>query len=146
MQFEKDRSAGYLVNHLARQFGIALADRLKPLDLAPAQFMVLLVLWRDPGVSQRQLTESLSVEQATMANTLGRMARDGLIERRPHPQDGRVQLIFPTPRAQALEAPATRAAAAVNAQALAGLSSAEVEDFLWLVGRIMANLHAHHPE
>ncbi len=146
MQFEKDRSAGYLVNHLARLFGIALADRLKPFDLAPAQFMVLLVLWREPGISQRQLTEKLSVEQATMANTLNRMARDGLIERRPHPQDGRIQLIFPTSRALALEAAATHEAAAVNAQALAGLSPGEVEQFLAIMGRVMLNLQSPRPD
>lgn len=140
MHFEKDTSAGYLVNHLARLFGIALTERLKPLNLAPAQFMVLLVLWREAGLSQRQLVERLSVEQATMANTLGRMERDGLIERRPHPQDGRVQLIFPTARAVALEAAATDAAARVNAAALAGLDAPEIAAFLASLRRVMANL------
>lgn len=142
MHFEKDTSAGYLVNHLARLFGIALTERLKPLNLAPAQFMVLLVLWREAGLSQRQLVERLSVEQATMANTLGRMERDGLIERRPHPQDGRVQLIFPTARAVALEAAATDAAARVNAAALAGLDASEIAAFLASLRRVMANLQA----
>lgn len=142
MHFEKDTSAGYLVNHLARLFGIALTERLKPLNLAPAQFMVLLVLWREAGLSQRQLVERLSVEQATMANTLGRMERDGLIERRPHPQDGRVQLIFPTARAVALEAAATDAAARVNADALAGLDASEIAAFLASLRRVMANLQA----
>lgn len=142
MHFDKDTSAGYLVNHLARLFGIALSERLKPLNLAPAQFMVLLVLWREAGLSQRQLVERLSVEQATMANTLGRMERDGLIERRPHPQDGRVQLIFPTARAVALEAAATDAAARVNAAALAGLDAPEIAVFLASLRRVMANLQA----
>ncbi len=142
MHFEKDTSAGYLVNHLARLFGIALTERLKPLNLAPAQFMVLLVLWREAGLSQRQLVERLSVEQATMANTLGRMERDGLIERRPHPQDGRVQLIFPTARAVALEAAATDAAARVNADALAGLDAPEIAVFLANLRHVMANLQA----
>ena len=45
-----------------------------------------------------------------MANTLARMQRDGLIERRAHPSDRRAQLVFLTERARALEAEAIAAA------------------------------------
>lgn len=142
MQFKKEESAGYLVNHLARLFGAALQARLKPLQMAPAQFMVLIELWREAGLSQRQLIDRLSVEQATMANTLNRMERDGLIERKPSPHDGRVQLVYPTVRALALEADAKAQAQAVNQAALAGLSDAERQNFLACIFRIMANLEA----
>jgi DNA-binding MarR family transcriptional regulator len=142
MQFRKEESVGYLVNHLARLFGAALQARLKPLQLAPAQFMVLIELWREAGLSQRQLIDRLSVEQATMANTLNRMERDGLIERKPSPQDGRVHLIYPTPRALNLEAAAKAQAQAVNQAALEGLTDAERQSFLADISRIMANLQA----
>ncbi len=39
------RSAGFLANHMARLFAVALQRRIKPLGLAPAQFMTLLELW-----------------------------------------------------------------------------------------------------
>ncbi len=130
MPFEKSRSAGYLANHMARLFAHGLAQRIKPLGLAPAQFMTLLELWREDGLTQGELVARLDVEQATMANTLTRMARDGLIERRPHPTDGRAQSIHLTDKAIALEGPATAAAAAQNDVALAGLSEEERSVFL----------------
>ena len=46
------------------------------------QFAVLLELWAGDGLTQKELVERLDVEQATMANTLARMVRDGLVERR----------------------------------------------------------------
>jgi len=48
----------------------------------PAQFLALSELWGDDGLTQRELAERLGVEQATMANTLARMERDRLVERR----------------------------------------------------------------
>jgi len=130
MTLDKDTSAGYLINHLARLFAQALGERINPLGLSPGQFPILLELWREEGLTQRDLVERLDVEQATIANTLARMERDGLIVRRPHPEDGRAQSIRLTAKARALEGPATAAANEVNRRSLAGLSKNEREAFL----------------
>jgi DNA-binding MarR family transcriptional regulator len=140
MRFEKTQSAGYLTNHLARLFAHALHERIRPLGLAPAQFMTLLELWAEDGLTQRDLVERLDVEQATMANTLARMARDGLVVRRPHPQDGRAQQVWLTQKARDLERPATAAARAVNQTALEGFSDDERLQLLGLLGRAIESL------
>jgi len=145
MGFEKTRSAGYLANHLARLFAQHLAAGIAPLGLAPAQFMALLELWREDGLTQAELCARLDVEQATMAGTLSRMARDGLIERRAHPVDRRAQTVHLTDRARALEAPATEAAQAVNAQALAALPEAERVPFVASLSRIVAEMRRRKP-
>jgi DNA-binding MarR family transcriptional regulator len=95
---------------MARLFAIGLTERLRPLSLATAQFAVLLHLWENDGLTQRDLVERLDLEQATVGNTLNRMERDGLILRKPHPDDGRSQIICITDRARALRAAATRSA------------------------------------
>ncbi|MEZ5840408.1 MAG: MarR family transcriptional regulator [Hyphomicrobiales bacterium] len=140
MEFDKHHSAGYLANHMARLFAQRLAEAIRPLGLAPAQFMTLLVLWKEDGLTQRELVERLDVEQATLANTLARMERDGLVQRRSHAGDGRARSIHVTPKARALEGPATLAATAVNEAALADLSTAETEALLAAMRRIISNL------
>lgn len=140
MSFRKSESAGYLANHLARLFANALTDEIAPLGLAPAQFMTLLELWERDGRTQAELVERLDVEQATLANTLKRMERDGLVARAPHPDDKRAQLIKLTPRAKAMEADAKAAAQRVNARALAGLDAEETAAFIAQTARIIANL------
>jgi DNA-binding MarR family transcriptional regulator len=136
----KTGSAGYLANHVARLFARELAEAVRPLGLAPAQFMVLLELWREEGLTQKQLVGRLDVEQATMAATLSRMERDGLIERRPDQSDARVRRVQLTARARALEEPALAAAKRVNARALAGLSEAEREALLFGLRHIIGAL------
>ena len=138
MDFDKLRSAGYLTNHLARLFAHALHGRIAPLGLAPAQFMTLLELWEGDGLTQVELVSRLDVEQATMANTLTRMERDGLIRRAPHPDDRRARLVFLTDRARALRTPAIEAAQSVNSDMLEPLAPEEREMLVGLLARMVS--------
>lgn len=142
MLLDKDRSAGYIVNHMARLFAAALTERIQPLGLTTGQFPILLQLWREEGLTQKQLVERLDLEQATIANTLTRMERDGLILRKPHPEDGRSQCIHLTRKARSLEEPATRAAQSVNEIALKSLRAEERKIFLETMGAVIRSLQA----
>lgn len=142
MDFKKMESAGYLINHTARLCFKGLHEQIAPLGLAPAQFMTLLELWREDGLTQKELVERLDVEQATMANTIARMERDGLIERRPHPDDRRARSIYATEKAKALEVDAIRAAMRVNEDMLAPLTVEEQKKFIQLMQRVIAGKKA----
>ncbi|MCB1312858.1 MAG: MarR family transcriptional regulator [Sedimentitalea sp.] len=138
MDFGKQHSAGYLANHMARLFARRLTARIKPLGLTTGTFPALLELWDSDGLTQRELVERLDIEQATMANTLARMERDGLIRRERDAKDGRIQRAWLTDRARALRDPAIAAAMAENAAALAPLSRDEQRQFLDLMRRVIA--------
>jgi DNA-binding MarR family transcriptional regulator len=140
MRFDKTRSAGHLINHAARLFAHALHDRMKHLGLAPAQFMALVELWETDGLTQAELTERLGVEQATLAGTLARMERDGLIKRQPHPDDRRAKRNLLTAEAKSREAPAKAAASSTHKAALAELTEAETEQFILLINKIISAL------
>ena len=137
MEFDKEKSAGYLVNHTARLFAAGLQERIKPLGLTIGQFPVLLELWVRDGVTQRELLEKLALEQATLANTLNRMERDELIVRKKHPSDARSQKIWLTTKGKAQRENAYQAANAQNEQSLAPLTQDEREQFLNLMRRII---------
>lgn len=140
MAFDRTTSAGYLVNHLARLFARAIHREIKPLGLSPGTFPVMLELWAEDGLSQRHLVERLNIEQATIANTLVRMERDGLIKRAKDPCDGRAQRIWLTEVGRTLRDPAIRAAQSVNAQALSPLSEEEREIFLATLPKLIAHM------
>ena len=110
MTYDRSESATYLAAQLARGFARALQLRAQGLGFSPGQFPILIELWNEEGLTQRQLLDRIDVEQATIANTLSRMERDGLIERRAHPKDKRAQLIFLTEKARALKDEALAAA------------------------------------
>ncbi|MFP7675622.1 MarR family winged helix-turn-helix transcriptional regulator [Marivita sp. S0852] len=138
MSFVKDQSAGYLANHMARVFARGLTARIKPLGLTTGTFPALLELWETDGLTQKQLVERLDIEQATMANTLARMERDGLIVRKKDTNDGRVQRVWLTDRGRGLRRPAIEAAMAENAEALASLSEDEQRHLIRLMQKVIA--------
>lgn len=138
MKFEKEKSAGYLANHMARLFAQGLHARIAPLGIVPGQFPALLALWEKDGITQKELVARIDIEQATMANTLTRMERDGLIRRTKHPSDARAQQIWLTARAKRIRDSAYDAANAVNARALAELSAQEREFFIDCMSRVIA--------
>lgn len=138
MEFTKDHSQGYLANHVARIFARGLTARIKPLGLTTGTFPALLELWETDGMTQKQLVAKLDIEQATMANTLARMERDGLIIRKKDASDGRVQRVWLTERARALRGPATAAAMDENADSLACLTEDEQQQFTTLMQKIIA--------
>lgn len=145
MEFTKDRSAGYLANHMARLFARGLQARIKPLGLAIGAFPALLELWETDGLTQSELVRRLDIEQATMANTLTRMERDGLVIRKKDASDARAQRVWLTAKARALQNPTITAACDQNAAALTGLSENEREQFIALMRKMIATMQNRAP-
>lgn len=140
-QFRQE-SLGYQVNHVARLLAQALAAGIAPYGVVPGQFAQLLALFGQDGLTQRELCDRVRVEQATMANTLKRMQRDGLVRCVPDPDDGRRIRVFLTAHARNVENDLVAAARAVNAAATAGLTDAEITSYLNLTARLIRNLQA----
>ena len=135
-------SLGYQVNHLARLLEHRLRDRIAPLGVLPGQFAQMLTLYEADGLTQAELCDRVQVEQPTMANTLARMERDGLITREPDPGDRRRALVWLTPRARDIEDELVAAARATNAEATRGLPERDVVTFLTTLAMVIANLDA----
>ncbi len=140
MAFDRLESPGHVVNYLARLFASALYRRIGAHGVNTGQFPVLLALWEQDGVTQASLVEKLAVEQPTMAGTLKRMERDGLIKRVRDPGDARQSHVHLTRRGRALEEALVSSARETNDVALAGLTAAESSQFVKLVNRMIENL------
>jgi DNA-binding MarR family transcriptional regulator len=133
-------SLGYQVNYLARLMEHGLREQISPFGVVPGQFAQLLSLYQEDGLTQAQLCERVRVEQSTMANTLARMQRDGLIDRLPDPADGRRSLVTLTKRARDVEGDLTFAARRVNAAATRGLTKSQISTFMQTMDAIIGNL------
>nr|WP_136442244.1 MarR family transcriptional regulator [Pacificoceanicola onchidii] len=140
MEFDRMNSAGYLVNNLARLLVEVLRKRIAPLGIVPGQFPTLLALWEKDGLTQKELLVLVDIEQATLANTLTRMERDGLITRKEHPADARARTIHLTNQGRSIRDEAYKAAAQINEEVLADLSDAETEAFLSYMRRVIGRI------
>ncbi|NNL17334.1 MAG: MarR family transcriptional regulator [Boseongicola sp.] len=140
MKFDRMSSAGYLVNNLGRLLVEKLRTRIAPLGIVPGQFPALLALWEQDGLTQKELLAMLDIEQATLANTLTRMERDGLIVRKEHPADARARTIHLTDQGRSIRDPAHLAAMQINQEILADFSEKETQEFLDYMRRIIAKV------
>jgi DNA-binding MarR family transcriptional regulator len=139
----RQSSLGYQVNHLARLMAQALRARISPRGVVPGQFAQLLALYEKDGLSQRELCERVRIEQPTMANTLRRMERDGLVRRLPDPGDGRRAVVMLTERARDLEDALVDSARSVNSDATKDINDDELAAFMATLARIISNLEAN---
>lgn len=139
MAFDRSHSATYLAGQLAKGFARSLHKRSSTLGFSPGQFPVLLELWQEDGLTQKQLLDKLEVEQATLANTLSRMERDGLIIRSPHPNDRRAQVIALTELGRNLENRAVEAASDADIALFDGFKQFERELMIEYMRLIVEN-------
>lgn len=72
--------------HAASQF----AERLKVLDLAPAEAGILRLLRMAAGLSQQELAARLRIHPSRLVAILDSLEKRGLVERRANPDDRRL--------------------------------------------------------
>jgi len=101
---------------------------------------VLLALWETEGQTQSELASRARIEQPTMAATLTRMERDGLIRRKGDPHDRRATRITLTAKAHRLREPLTAAGHAINARSVASLKAISPAQFLAALHEVAAAL------
>ncbi len=133
-------SVGYQVNRLARLFEAALRTRIAAYGVVPGQFPALLALLEQDGRTQRELCDIASVDQSTMAKTLSRMRRDGLVHAEPDLSDSRCIRYHLTPAARALEPELSAAGHDVIAQAIQGIPTARLAAFDRTLADMATNL------
>ena len=131
---DHQRILGLAVNTLGRNIVWSLSKRT-------ARHGVLPGLMQLPESTQAELSRLIGIEQPTMAITLRRMERDGLIQRKPDPDHGRRSHVTLSAKGRKLSQVMRTAAREVEKLATNGLSAAEVDQFFRLAGTMIQNLN-----
>ncbi len=106
---------------------------LAPLGLTYPQYLVMLVLWEDEGVTVSQLGERLALDSGTLTPLLKRLEAAGLVQRLRDAADERRVLLRLTPAGRALE----RRAIAVP-EAVACAAGCDLTELAALTARLKA--------
>jgi MarR family transcriptional regulator for hemolysin len=105
-----------------------------------AKWAVLARLDRFEGLKQTELAEMLDLQPITLTRLLDGLADNGLIERRPDPEDRRAKRLFLTPAARPLLERLSALGEDLMATALAGLEPADVDALLGRLTSVKENL------
>lgn len=79
-------------------------DKLEPLGLTYPQYLVMLVLWEQDGMTVKSIGERLHLDSGTLTPMLKRMEQAGFVERRRDTADERQVAIYLTASGEALKA------------------------------------------
>ncbi len=134
---------GITISRTARTWRTKLDERLSPLGLTQARWLVLMHLSRMGGESlQKELAFIVGVEGPTLVRVLDGLERIGLVQRLGVEGDKRARLIRLTPQADSVISDIMRIGIKLRGEALAGISDQDLESFFRVLETILANLVA----
>jgi MarR family transcriptional regulator for hemolysin len=87
---EFHRDLLFLLHDVARLLRVDADKRARLHGMTRAQWAILIRVDRQPGLSQKELSELLEVEPITVARLIDRLEARGMVERRPDPRDRRI--------------------------------------------------------
>lgn len=133
-------SLGYQVRRCHRLFDRLLNLHLSQHDIGSGFWYYLRVLWRQDGLTQRDLSDEINVAENSSVVTLKAMASRGLIERTKDAADRRKIRVRLTPEGTTLEDQLMPLAIHINQIAMEGIDPADVETCLSVLKQASANL------
>lgn len=105
-------------------------------DLRPVEFSVTSLIVHNPGITSRQICAALGLLPPNLVGLLNALEKRGLIERKPHPSDGRALGLHPTQPCLEMMQAAEKTATQVEVQASAKLTAAERKTLLRLLQKV----------
>lgn len=139
---KRNNSIGYLVTFTQRLLHRALGEGLQKHGVTVAQWSVLVVLWETDGLTQKQLSQRVAVETATLSRTIDRMERDGLVERMRSETDRRQVHVNLTEYGAGLWRDLVPVAEANLERAMMGIDETEEEQLRSALKRMIVNLES----
>jgi MarR family transcriptional regulator for hemolysin len=96
------RDVLFLLHDVARLIRVDADKRARAHGMTRAQWVILVRVEDQPGLTQKELAEVMEVEPITVARLIDRMEQRGIVERRPDPKDRRVWRLHLRPQAKPL--------------------------------------------
>jgi DNA-binding MarR family transcriptional regulator len=134
--FDFEQTIGFLLAKVHQRGYALFKARLTPFGLTPQQFVLLAFLWKQDALTQAELSDKTDIDRTTMGGLIDRLAKDGLVERLPHPDDRRAYRICLTERAKTLEDELCPLAREVRERFLARLTQDEQQTLRSLLEKL----------
>ena len=130
----------FAVARVTRRWRKMLDERLKDLGVTQARWSTMVYLQQGgEGLTQRELANLMAIENPTLVRLLDSLEQQGLIERRPCPNDRRARRLYLTDAGRAFMDDLSARAAKLREEMLDGIGDQEVACALKVFQKIMEN-------
>jgi MarR family transcriptional regulator, organic hydroperoxide resistance regulator len=144
-----EKSVGYQVRMTHRALQRYLQAKIGPHGVTLGMWYFLRILWREDGLTQRELSDRIGTREPTTLIAIQAMQRLGLVARGRDRTDRRKRIVSLTAAGRRLEAELLPVAAEVVNTAVAGFSERDVArllKFLSVIQRNLARATADRPD
>src|SRR6266702_4405629 len=98
-----EKSVGFLLAKAYQRACAIFKEEFDSYDLTPQQFGLLAFLWIEDGLSQAELSAKSQIDRTTIGGIIDRLEKEGMVERRSHPEDRRAYQVFLTGKGKSME-------------------------------------------
>lgn len=137
-----DRDPLVLIHDVARLMRTRADARARAFGMTRAQWMILVRLENQPGMSQNELAALIEVEPITVARLVDRLEGRGFVERRADPTDRRIWRLHLTPTAGPMLKEIARVRRELNETLVAEIPAKELESVIDCLLQMKCNLTA----
>jgi DNA-binding MarR family transcriptional regulator len=137
---ELDQRIPFLLSQLGTYVSDDFKRRLAPVGVHPRTNAVLVALAGDDGQSQRQLSARLGLHRNVMVSLIDILEEQGLVQRRPHPDDRRAFAVTLTDKARELLPTLEEQSHAMEDEVTGALTPDERAALLDMLQRVSASL------
>lgn len=130
----------FYLHEVAHLLRLAVDKKARIYGMTRAQWLILLRLHRQPGMSQKELAELLEVEPITVARLIDRLEARGMVERRADPFDRRVWRLHLLPAAEPLITRIEREREEISAMVRRDVSEEDLARFTAVLATMKATL------
>jgi DNA-binding MarR family transcriptional regulator len=134
------RNFGFLLREVSRRYALRFEQHAQAVSMKLQPCKALVYLQRNEGVSQTKLAELSSIEPMAMVRILDQMESEGLVERKPDPNDRRARLLYLTAKSKPTLDEIWRISDLTRGETFAGISKSERDIFLSVLERLHNNL------
>ena len=121
------------ITKIAREVGKFTARTMKASGVGTAEFDLIHVVRKNPGITQSEICRILGADKGAVAKQTANLEVKRYLRREDTPADGRSQLIYPTERAQRLKNSKAHIEAAFYEWLLSSLEESERREFARLL-------------
>ena len=142
----RDERVAHLTRLCARGFNRSLARRLADHGVSFGQWVFLRILWKEEGLTQRELSERANLTEPTVHTALSKLEQQGIVTRRTEGGNRRKQHVYLTDQGRDLQAELEPLAVEANEIALRGLDAEGQDRLRQTLILILENLTADEAE
>jgi DNA-binding MarR family transcriptional regulator len=140
LEIYRDERVAHLMRLCARGFNRSLSRRLADKNVSFGQWVFLRILWKQEGLTQRELSRRANLSEPTVHKALSRMEQQGIVFRRTQDGNKRKQHVYLTEKGRSLRKELEPLAIEANEAALHGLDDAQKEMLHKMLILILGNL------